>query len=64
MEDINMKIYNNNYSKEEDDVIWELHEIRHRLHKLNAGKALSQINQESLNIIKKFKKKEERKGLW
>ena len=28
-----MEIYKNDYTKKEDEALWELHETRHKLHK-------------------------------
>lgn len=51
LEDINMGIYKNDYTKEEDEVLWELHEIRHKLHEENKAKSIEEINRESLKFM-------------
>ena len=52
-----MGIYKNDYTKQEDEVLWELHEIRHQLHEENKGKSKNQINEEAKRIIEKYKSK-------
>ncbi|MEI6207988.1 MAG: hypothetical protein WCP20_14495 [Desulfuromonadales bacterium] len=39
-----METYKNSYSVKEDEVLWELHEIRHRLHEELKMKPLAEIN--------------------
>ncbi len=39
-----METYKNSYSVKEDEVLWELHEIRHALHQELRGRSLSDIN--------------------
>jgi hypothetical protein len=53
-----METYKNNYSKEEDQLLWELHEIRHKLHNRNKNKTINDINKEAL---KKFAEWQEKK---
>jgi hypothetical protein len=43
-----MAAYKNSYKKEEDITLWELHEIRYRLHKESKGKTIEQINEDAL----------------
>ncbi len=43
-----MEIYENDYKREEDEALWELHEIRRRLHNDFKNKPVEQINRESL----------------
>ena len=33
-----MEAYENDYKKHEDEVLWEIHKIRHQLHKEFKGK--------------------------
>ncbi len=47
-----MEPYKNSYDKNEDIMLWELHEIRHQLHKELNLKTTEEINREA---IKKFK---------
>lgn len=39
-----METYKNGYSVKEDEVLWELHEIRHSLHQELRGRSLTDIN--------------------
>ena len=48
-----MGTYKNEYDKNEDPMLWELHEIRHELHKKIACKSVKEINRDAL---KKFRK--------
>ena len=43
-----METYKNSYTEEEDNVLWELHEIRHRLHEAKKKKSIEEINREAL----------------
>ncbi|MEW6379570.1 MAG: hypothetical protein AB1611_08165 [bacterium] len=43
-----MEIYKNDYTKDEDQALWELHEIRHKLHKEFKNKTLDEINNSAL----------------
>lgn len=43
-----METYNNSYSQQEDPLLWELHEIRHRLHVQRQHQTLEEINQQAL----------------
>ena len=46
-----MAIYKNYYTKEEDETLWELHNIRHKLHRELKTKQISQINKRALDIL-------------
>ena len=48
-----MQTYKNDYSKKEDFVLWELHEIRNKM--ANDDIDISAINNNALKIIKQFK---------
>jgi hypothetical protein len=50
-----MGIYKNDYKKEEDETLWEIHEIRHAIHKEFEKKTTEQINKESLTKYLKWK---------
>lgn len=52
-----METYRNDYTKEEDDVLWELHEIRHEIHKENEGKSLEEINSKAKLLFAEYKRK-------
>jgi hypothetical protein len=43
-----MEIYENSYTENEDKMLWELHEIRHKLHKERKNKTIEEINKEAL----------------
>lgn len=51
-----MEIYKNDYKKEQDECLWEIHEIRHELHKEMINKTTDEINSEAKNIFEKWKK--------
>ncbi|MBT3272446.1 MAG: hypothetical protein HN368_04770 [Spirochaetales bacterium] len=53
-----METYKNDYTKEEDEVLWELHEIRHQIHEDNAQKTYAEINDEAFEILRKYKEKQ------
>jgi|PlaIllAssembly_1097288.scaffolds.fasta_scaffold461510_1 hypothetical protein len=53
-----MGIYKNDYRKEEDEILWELHEIRQILHKANKNKSAKQINKEALIKYKSWSRTE------
>jgi len=43
-----METYRNSYTEHEDKMLWELHEIRHRLHKERKNKTIEEINRDAL----------------
>ncbi len=43
-----METYKNSYTAQEDRLLWELHEIRHRLHTRRQHCTLEEINQAAL----------------
>jgi histone H3/H4 len=51
-----MGTYKNDYTKEEDEVLWEIHEIRRKLNKDLKNKTVDQINKEALAKFFKWKK--------
>ena len=51
-----MATYKNDYSKNEDETLWELHEIRHALHKEYENKTVKDINMELIKIYESWKK--------
>ncbi len=55
-----MATYKNDYSKEEDETLWEIHEIRHKIHKKISLDSLSEFNKNAR--IKFDKRKESKKG--
>ena len=56
-----METYENSYSKNEDHTLWELHEIRHRLHEARKKKSIEQINEEALKKFSDWKEERKRK---
>jgi hypothetical protein len=61
-----METYRNSYKKDEDYLLWELHEIRHKLHKARKNISLEEINREGFKIYSDWKKernsRDKRKG--
>ena len=49
-----METYKNSYDKNEDIMLWELHEIRHELHKELSQKSIQEINRDALTKFKKW----------
>ncbi len=49
-----METYKNSFDKNEDRMLWELHEIRHELHKEFSRKTVEEINREALIKFKKW----------
>ncbi len=54
-----MEIYKNDYTKEEDEALWEIHEIRRKLNTNLKNKTIDQINKEALEKFSKWKKQAE-----
>ena len=52
-----METYRNSYDKNEDAMLWELHEIRHELHKVINRKSVEEINREALKKFKRWQQK-------
>ena len=53
-----METYKNDYSKKEDETLWEIHEIRHKIHMEISLDNLSEFNK---NARIKFHKRKESK---
>jgi len=51
-----METYKNDYTKEQDECLWEIHEIRHKLHQQIENKTPAEINEEAVKILEKWKK--------
>jgi len=51
-----METYKNDYTKEEDETLWELHEIRNKLYKKLKSKPVSQINEDAMRKFQIWKK--------
>ena len=56
-----MEIYNNNYTENEDKTLWELHEIRHKLHQERKTKTIEEVNKEALRKYLEWKKQRDKK---
>ena len=54
-----MAIYKNDYTKEEDEVLWEIHEIRRKINKDFKNKSLKEINTEALEKFASWKSQQE-----
>jgi len=54
-----MGIYKNDFTKEEDEMLWEIHEIRRKLNKELKNKSIDQINKEALEKYSLWKKQAE-----
>ena len=50
-----METYKNSYSVKEDEVLWELHEIRHKLHEKLRKKPLDEINRGARDTFESWK---------
>lgn len=51
-----METYENLYIKDEDEALWEIHEIRRKLRKYMKNKNPDQINNEAMKKFKRWKK--------
>ncbi len=54
-----METYKNDYSKKEDYTLWELHEIRHKLHQERRNKTIEEINKEAMRKYSDWQKERE-----
>jgi hypothetical protein len=52
-----MGIYKNDYKKNEDECLWEIHEIRHQLHKELKKESFDEINEKAKLLYEEWKKK-------
>ena len=52
-----METFSNDYRKEEDSVLWELHEIRHELSIEYATMTSEEINSRARALLQEFKNK-------
>jgi hypothetical protein len=50
-----METYKNSYTVKEDEVLWELHEIRHSMHDELRKRPLSEINRTARDIFETWK---------
>jgi hypothetical protein len=51
-----METYKNSYSVQEDQVLWELHEIRHELHEELKNRPLAEFNKGAREFFEQWKK--------
>ena len=51
-----MEIYNNDYTKQEDAMLWELHEIRHKLQQKYSSMSVTEINDNAKLLLEDWKK--------
>jgi len=51
-----METYKNDYGENEDNTLWELHEIRNKLSKELKNKTIEEINSESLEKYRNWKR--------
>ena len=56
-----MGTYINDYKKDEDEMMWEIHEIRNELWNEIKDKSSGEINERSRAILEKWKKEMEQK---
>ena len=52
-----MGIYKNSYSVKEDEVLWELHEIRHAIHKERKNRTVDEINKSAKEYFESWNAK-------
>jgi len=57
-----METYKNDYTREEDEALWEIHEIRRKLNKELKNKTIDQINKEALEKYSEWKRQAEEIG--
>ena len=56
-----METYKNGYTRQEDPLLWELHEIRHTLHVQREHRTLEEINQRALHKYAMWQQERERR---
>ena len=49
-----MGTYKNDYNKNEDYMMWELHEIRHKIHEEYKNKSYKERNKRGLELYNKW----------
>jgi hypothetical protein len=50
-----MEMHKNNYTKEEDPMLWEIHEIRHKLQEEYQHLSVKEINARGIKILEAWK---------
>jgi protein required for attachment to host cells len=58
-----METYKNSYDKNEDVMLWELHEIRHELHKELSRKTVEEINRDALKKFQEWQRQNTEKSI-
>lgn len=56
-----MEIYKNDFLEQEDGLLWELHEIRHKLAEEYKSLSIEQINKRAVKYWEKIKKRQTKK---
>jgi uncharacterized small protein (DUF1192 family) len=56
-----METYKNDYVKEQDELLWELHEIRHTLSKEYKEMSIDEINKRANLLWEEIKKRNKEK---
>ncbi|KPA10345.1 hypothetical protein MHK_009448 [Candidatus Magnetomorum sp. HK-1] len=56
-----METYKNDYTKNEDHTLWELHEIRNKLHQQRKFRSIEKINQDAALKYSSWQKEKKRK---
>ena len=57
-----MAIYRNDYTKEEDETLWELHEIRHKQAQERKTKSIEEMNREGRKLFDAWTKQHQKAG--
>lgn len=55
-----MGTYKNDYTKDEDEALWEIHEIRKKLNKDLKNKSVEEINNDALEKFAEWKRHAEK----
>jgi len=58
-----MGIYKNDYKKNEDECLWEIHEIRNELHEELKNESIDEINKNGKKLFEEMKSKYKQKEL-
>ncbi|HBH06204.1 MAG TPA: hypothetical protein DDX92_06350 [Flavobacteriales bacterium] len=53
-----METYDNAYKKEEDELLWEIHEIRNDIHSSKSYDDLNSLNKKSIEIFNSWKSRD------
>ncbi len=58
-----MDIYKNSFDEKEDQMLWELHEIRHKLHERRKNKTLEEINRNALKRYAEWQEERQKNSM-